>query len=390
MLDCWERMPFVKSGARQEFSIRFGILALLLALCATASLGAQEPPNSAASWKFAVSGDSRNCGDIVMPAIAQGVRRDGASFYWHLGDYRAIYTFDEDYLHIHPDSTISNYLAGAWPDFIQHQLQPFGDLPVFLELGNHELVPPMTKGLYIAQFADWLNQPVLQRQRLADNPNDHVLKTYYRWIERGVDFISMDNASAEEFDAGQMKWLQGVLANDAKDSSIRTVVLGMHAALPDSLSAGHSMNDSPQEQSSGRIVYAQLVAFRHSTQKNVYVLASHSHFVMNNIYATACHASGDVLPGWIVGSAGAVRYRLPHDHAAASVAMTNVYGYVLATVAPDGSIAFEFKEVKEADVPASVVNEFSREQVTWCFTQNKASYTPAGAVCPAGPTPTGH
>ncbi|HZM09249.1 MAG TPA: hypothetical protein VFC15_03450, partial [Candidatus Limnocylindrales bacterium] len=173
----------MKSVARQS-AIRFVMLALLLALCATASLGAQEPPNSAASWKFAVSGDSRNCGDIVMPAIAQGVRRDGASFYWHLGDYRAIYTFDEDYLHTHPASTISNYLAGAWPDFIQHQLQPFGDLPVFLELGNHELVPPMTKGLYIAQFADWLNQPVLQRQRLADNPNDHVLKTYYRWIER--------------------------------------------------------------------------------------------------------------------------------------------------------------------------------------------------------------
>src|ERR1019366_10539972 len=122
----------------------------------------------------------------------------------------------------------------------------------------------------------------------------------------------MDNASAEEFDAGQMKWLRGVLANDAKDISIRTVVLGMHAALPDSLSDGPSMNDSAQEQSSGRIVYAQLTAFRHTPKKNVYVLASHSHFVMNNIYATACHA-GDVLPGWIVGSAGAVRYRMPQD-----------------------------------------------------------------------------
>jgi len=390
MLDCWERMPFVKSVATQGFSIRFGILALTLVLCATASSAAQEQPNSAATWKFAVSGDSRNCGDIVMPAIAQGVRRDGASFYWHLGDYRAIYTFDEDYLHTHPASTISNYLAAAWPDFIQHQLQPFGDLPVFLAMGNHELVAPMTRGRYIAEFADWLNQPVLQRQRLADNPNDHVLKAYYRWIERGVDFISLDNPSAEEFDAGQMTWLQGVLAHDAKDSSIRTVVLGMHAALPDSLSAGHSMNDSPQEQSSGRIVYAELVAFRHSTKKNVYVLASHSHYVMNNIYATACHANGEALPGWIVGSAGAVRYRLPLDHAAATVAATDVYGYLLATVAPDGSVTFEFKEVKEADVPASVVNEFSRQQVNWCFAQNKASYTPAGAVCPAGHTPTDH
>jgi hypothetical protein len=391
MFDCWKRMPLVKSGARQEFSIQsWMILALLLVLCATASLEAQEQPNSAVTWKFAVSGDSRNCGDIVMPAIAQGVRRDGAAFYWHLGDYRAIYTFDEDYLHTHPASTISDYLAGAWPDFIQHQLKPFGDLPVFLALGNHEMISPMTMQQYVVQFADWLDQPVLRRQRLADNPNDHVLKTYYRWTERGVDFINMDNASAEEFDAVQMTWLQGVLAHDAKDSSIRTVVMGMHAALPDSLSTGHSMNDSAQQQSSGRTVYAELMAFRHSTKKNVYVLASHSHFVMNNIYATACHASGEVLPGWIVGSAGAVRYRLPQDHAAATVAMTDVYGYLLATVAPDGSMTFEFKEVRDADVPASVVNEFSHEQVNWCFAQNKASYAPAGAVCPAGHTPTTH
>jgi hypothetical protein len=390
MLDCWGRIPFVKLVARQEFSIRIGIMALLLVLCTTASLGAQERPNSTASWKFAVSGDSRNCGDIVMPAIAQGVRRDGAAFYWHLGDYRAIYTFDEDYLHTHPSSTISDYLAGAWPDFIQHQLHPFGDLPVFLAMGNHEMIQPMTREQYVAQFADWLDQPVLRRQRLTDNPNDHVLKTYYHWSERGVDFISLDNASPDEFDAGQMSWLQGVLANDAKDNSIHTVVLGMHAALPDSLSAGHSMNDSAQEQSSGRVVYAQLVAFRHRTKKNVYVLASHSHFVMNNIYATACRASEGVMPGWIVGSAGAVRYRLPQDHAAATVAMTDVYGYLLATVAPDGSMTFEFKEVKEADVPVTVVTEFSHQQVNWCFAQNKASSTPAGPVCPTDRTPTTH
>ncbi len=387
MLDCRQRIPFANSAASRESRGSFQVVALFLVLFAAASVAAQETAASE-SWKFAVSGDSRNCGDIVMPAIAQGVRRDGASFYWHLGDYRAIYSFDEDYLHTHPASTISNYFAAAWPDFIQHQLLPFGDLPVFLEIGNHELVPPMTKGQYVAQFADWLNKPALQQQRLRDNPSDHVLKTYYHWIDRGVDFISMDDASAEEFSAPQMAWFQGVLANDAKDSSIRSVVLGMHAALPDSLSAGHSMNDSPQEQTSGRKVYAQLVAFRKSTQKNVYVLASHSHFVMNNIYATACH-TGDVLPGWIVGSAGAVRYRLPQDHAGATIAMTDVYGYLLATVAPDGSMTFEFKEVKEADVPASVVDEFSREQVNWCFVQNKSPYSPAGAVCAVGHTPAG-
>jgi hypothetical protein len=30
-------------------------------------------PASAESWKFAMAGDSRNCGDVVMPGIAAGV-----------------------------------------------------------------------------------------------------------------------------------------------------------------------------------------------------------------------------------------------------------------------------------------------------------------------------
>ncbi len=48
------------------------------------------------SWRFIVSGDSRNCGDIVMPAIAAHSTRFAPSFYWHLGDLRAIYAIDED------------------------------------------------------------------------------------------------------------------------------------------------------------------------------------------------------------------------------------------------------------------------------------------------------
>ena len=66
----------------------------------------------AEAWKFAISGDSRNCGDIVMPAIAAGVRSDGAEFYWHLGDYRAMSNFDEDYRRTHPDASISQVLQG--------------------------------------------------------------------------------------------------------------------------------------------------------------------------------------------------------------------------------------------------------------------------------------
>ncbi len=354
-----------------------------LAIFLAATLTAQGSRSSKGTWKFAVSGDSRNCGDIVMPAIAAGVRSDSAAFYWHLGDFRAMSKIDEDYSRIHPQASMPQYLADAWPDFIQHQLAPFGKLPLFLSIGNHELVAPMTRTQYIAQFADWLDQPVLRQQRLEDSPNDHEVTTYYHWIDRGIDFITMDNASPEMFDPAEMTWFKVVLANAAKNSAIRTVVLGMHAALPDSSSAGHSMNSSVRGQSSGREVYAELSAFRKTTGKNVYVLASHSHFVMNDAYNTACH-KGDVLPGWIMGSAGAVRYRLPADRALSTIDKTDVYGYLLATVTPDGAITFQFREVKQSDIPASVVKEFSREQVSWCFEQNKSNYTPDGPTCDTG------
>lgn len=361
---------------------------IVLAFGLASTLAAQNHNSAGEAWKFAISGDSRNCGDIVMPAIAAHVRADGAEFYWHLGDYRAMSNFDEDYRRTHPNASITKYFKDAWPDFIEHQLVPFGDLPVYLSIGNHELVPPMTRGLYIAQFADWLDQPILQRQRLADDPTNHLLTTYYHWVQHGVDFITMDNASTDMFDSTQMSWFKMVLANDAKDSSIKTVVLGMHAALPDSSSAGHSMNDSAQELVTGRKVYAQLSTFRSTTKKNVYVLASHSHFVMNDAYNTACHKD-DVLPGWIMGSAGAIRYRLPADRALSTIDKTDIYAYLLGTVAPDGTISFQVREVHPDDIPASVVKEFTEEQVKWCFEQNKSDYTPANPTCNTASGPEG-
>ena len=121
-------------------------LAALLLLIAPA-LSAQNPNGT---WTFAVSGDSRNCGDIVMPAIAESAKRDNVAFYWHLGDYRAIYMVDEDYLSKHPGTNIIGYETHAWPDFIEHQIVPFGDLPVFLGRGNHETIPPKTRRIICA------------------------------------------------------------------------------------------------------------------------------------------------------------------------------------------------------------------------------------------------
>ena len=347
------------------------LLALFFLSCATA---AALPP--AAPWKFAVSGDSRNCGDVVMPAVAAGAVSNGAAFYWHLGDFRALYDFDEDILQQRlvfggpKKLAIADYQKLAWDDFIQNQVEPFGAMPVYLAIGNHELVAPKSRGEFLAQFADWLDAPPIQSQRLKDNPKDRRLKTYYHWIQNGVDFITLDNASNDQFDLEQIVWLERVVARAATDSAVTTIVAGMHAALPDSLASDHSMGDWAQGEKSGRRVYASLLKAQ-AAGKKVYVLASHSHFYMSGIFDSPYwRANGGVLPGWIVGTAGAIRYVLPPGAAQAKEAKTNTYGYLLATVNSDGSIRFDFQEIKEGDIPEAAVKRFTPGFVHECFAAN--------------------
>jgi hypothetical protein len=319
------------------------------------------------AWKFAVSGDSRNCGDIVMPAIAHGVRHSGAEFYWHLGDFRAIYAYDED---MGPQTNIAAYEAKAWPDFIQHQLDPFGDLPVFLALGNHETIPPATRESALIQFADWMDTPLLRDQRLKDDPKDRKLRAYYHWVSHGVDFITLDNASSDQFDDAQMKWFKAVVKRDEASPEIHTIVVGMHEALPDSISASHSMNESAQGTVSGRAAYETLWHAQDSAHKRVYVLASHSHFFMEHVYDTSAW-KGRVLPGWIVGTAGAIRYRLPTNAGPRQNAKTDVYGYMTGAVSADGSIQFSFHEVSLDDLLRADDGKHSETLVKWCYTENK-------------------
>jgi len=73
---------------------------------------------------------------------------------------------------------------------------------------------------------------------------------------------------------------------------------------------------------------------------------------------------------------------LPKDLGEVTIAKTDVYGYVLATVAPDGPISFELRPVEEKEVPQSVREEFGAAQVRWCFAQNKSTYQVPGATCP--------
>lgn len=340
-----------------------------------------------ASWTFAVSGDSRNCGDLIMPQIAAKAAAGNARFYWHLGDFRALYDFDQDMLAAHKGKlTIEDYRNTAWQDFIDQQLAPFGQTPVFLALGNHELVS-RTRPDLLLQFADWFDSPTIRAQRLADNPADHVLRSYFHWHERNVDFITVDNASSEEFDPAQVAWFEATLKRDAADPAIRTVVIGMHDALPDSLTTGHSMNESVAGTASGRRVYDDLLQFHKTTGKEVQVLASHSHFVLAEPYRTSCRNSEDVLPGWIIGAAGAVRYRLPAEHARSPFAQTDVYGFLLATVTPEGHITFSFKDVGESEIPPAAITRYGSALVHQCFAENKSTYIPAGPVCTTATTP---
>jgi hypothetical protein len=351
-----------------------GLAAIAGTLLLTGILAAQtSSPRD--TWQFTVSGDSRNCGDVVMPAIAADIMSHHPAFYWHLGDFRATYTFDEDYTHQpeHAGRTLSmsEYLGTEWQDFLDNQIAPFGTLPVFLGIGNHETIPPRTREEYIAEFAEWLDAPAIRAQRHRDNPRDFRLRTYYHWRERNVDFINLDNSTLDQFDAEQMLWFERLLERDQADGSVATIVVGMHEALPDSIANDHSMSESLPGLFSGRRAYQDLLYTVIHGHKLVYVLASHSHFYMENIFNTDYLSQhGGVLPGWIIGTAGAVRYDLPSKATRGPGARTNVYGYLLATVNADGTIHFEFRNLEETSVPAAIVARYKPEFVHWCWDQN--------------------
>jgi hypothetical protein len=345
-----------------------------LLLLAMKPAAAQQPAGR--TWRFVASGDSRNCGDVVMPGIAETAKKNQAAFYWHLGDLRLTTGFDEDIQHqpehMKKPLSIFEYENIAWPDFIDSQIAPFGSIPFFVGIGNHETVPPLkTREDFVLQFADWLDAPVLRSQRLRDDPADHRIKTYFHWIDRGVAFYFLDSASAEQFDGAQLGWFERTLAKDLANPAVTTIVTGMHKALPESISARHSMNESPTGTESGRRVYADLLRAQNDSHKRVYVLASHSHYYMDGIFNTEYWKhNGGVLPGWIVGTAGAVRYALPPNSSDAHGALMNVYGSLVGTVQPSGEISFEFAQLAETDIPEQATARYGHDFVHWCFAEN--------------------
>jgi hypothetical protein len=343
---------------------------------------AQAP--SPVTWAFAVSGDSRDCGDLVMPKIAHAIETETsgspAELYWHLGNFRRMYDIDCDILiRRHPSIDcksrprgqldrfeISEYLDTAWHDFIEKQLGSFRKTPVLLAIGNHELFG-RTRDDYRRAFREWLLEVPIHDQRVLDSSRGIFTMegtTFYRVVRKGVDFISLDNADEGGFSREQLVWLAHVLAADAADDSIRTIVAGMDAALPFSTSRGHAMDATCAGLCSGQQAYdllfrAQNLAGPPEKRKHVYVLASHSHCFLENIYDTPEH-SGQVLPGWIIGTAGAQQqYREAIQ-----------YGYARAEVLSDGNLRVRFREVG-ADTPPLASGPGAQELVDFCFHLNR-------------------
>lgn len=329
-------------------------------------------------WRFVVSGDSRNCGDTVMPEIAAATAQSKAKFYWHLGDFRAIYAVDEDYAAAHhidnpkDPAVLAAYQQDAWDDFKVSQLQQFGKTPVYLALGNHEVIPPKTHDGVVTAFSDWFNAPAIRKQRKRDRKTDTTARAYYHWKRDGIDFITLDNSNGQ-FDGQQLEWIEALLQRDASDASIRALVVGMHEALPESIAKDHSMSSKSDGEESGAKVYHELLDVQQKARKPVYTLASHSHFYMAGIFNTPYwHANGGILPGWIIGTAGAVRYRLPANAADAQVAKAHIYGYMIGHVTGDKAdpVHFEFHEVDENAVRPDVTARFTKELVHWCWVSN--------------------
>lgn len=345
-------------------------ITLSVLLQMSGSLSAQS---DAPLWTFAVSGDSRNCGDFVMPAIAAKVKEENDSFYWHLGDFRAISEPDQDLLSMMPAGSqlsVAEYRQMAWDDFLEHQIRSFGSTPVFLGRGNHENVHPMTREGYVTKFSSFLDRPEISAQRISDGPAGAPIGPWYHWIQGSVDFITMDNSSRDEFSDAQMQWLRVVLDRDlASNSGVRAIVAGMHEALPHSTGAEHAMDDWELGERTGELVYNWFYDAQ-AAGKHVYLIASHSHYYSPNVFNTPFwrQHSSQVVPGLIIGTAGAHRYPLPRT--ADKSARTHIYGFVQGTVHLDGTIDFALHELSEDDLNQNRWRNAPLNAVHECFVHN--------------------
>ena len=147
-----------------------------------------------------------------------------------------------------------------------------------------------------------------------------------------------------------------------------TILAGMHEALPHSTASNHAMDDWETGTQSGEKAY-RIFAAAQKAGKHVYLLASHSHFYSPAIYDSPYwREAGLVVPGIIIGSAGAHRYKLPPGVSAAS--KTHIYGYLQATVHGDGTMDFKLKEISEDEMAAHKWPNAPLAAIHECYVNN--------------------
>ena len=77
------------------------------------------------------------------------------------------------------------------------------------------------------------------------------------------------------------------------------------------------------------------------------------------------------MPGWIIGTAGAHRYKLSNE--ADKGSLTDIYGYMQGTVQSDGSIDFALHQISEDDLVRSKWPNARLDAIHECYIHNSDS-----------------
>lgn len=245
-------------------------------------------------WIFVVFGDLCNCGNVVMFVIVVGVKVDGVSFYWYLGDLWVIYKVDEDYvveccfknfLYLF---SILDYLYMVWVDFIQYEVVLFGDMLFFIGIGNYEVILFMLCMQFCIEFVGLLDCFEFCVQCILDVEYYVVILMmlvdviYNYWNLCGVDFINFDNIEDYLIDDEQFVWFDVLLDVDFKDDLIYSIVVGLYELFLYSFFDDYSMCQSVLGICSGEYIYWWFVVVQ--CYKFVYVIVSYEYYYLVNVY----------------------------------------------------------------------------------------------------------
>src|SRR5262249_47793403 len=116
-----------------------------------------------------------------------------------------------------PADQMNVYLSGAWDDFLAEQIKPFGSLPVFLGIGNHELAGNWMRDDFRRKFQRWFTSAPIHLQRVQEGRREQSPffstegATDYDFVLNGINFIYLDNADLQGFSPAQLDWLRKVV-----------------------------------------------------------------------------------------------------------------------------------------------------------------------------------